>query len=193
MARTKEFDPDAATQRAMDIFWCGGYEATSLQDLLSGLGIGRGSFYDTFGSKRELYLRALDRYRERNAQALMVLLDEPGPVKPALRRMLTALAEDALGDPERRGCFMVNSAIELSSSDPEVARRAVETFRRIERALAVALRRAQAEGEIAADRDPTALARFLVTTIQGLRVMGKANPDRALLEDAIDTALSILG
>lgn len=192
MARTKEFDPDVATERAMHLFWCGGYEATSLQELLSGLGIGRGSFYDTFGSKRELYLRALDRYRERNAQALIVLLDEPGPVKAALRRMLTALAEDALGDPERRGCFMVNSAIELSSSDPEVARRAVETFRRIERALAVALRRAQAEGEIAADRDPTALARLLITTIQGLRVMGKANPDRALLEDAIDTALSIL-
>jgi TetR/AcrR family transcriptional repressor of nem operon len=88
VARTKEFDPDAAVSAAMELFWLKGYEATSIQDLVDHLGIGRQSLYATFGSKHELYLKALDRYRDSQASALIDTLATAEPVLPAVRDLL---------------------------------------------------------------------------------------------------------
>jgi TetR/AcrR family transcriptional repressor of nem operon len=107
MARTKEFDPDAAVDAAMRLFWARGYEATSIGDLVGALGIGRQSLYATFGNKQNLYALALDRYREINAALLLESLTEEGPLLPKLHGLLRAVADDALADPDRRGCFMV--------------------------------------------------------------------------------------
>ena len=192
MSRQKEFEVDEALGKAMELFWCRGYEATSLSDLLEHLGIGKGSFYNTFGSKHELYLRALDRYRSQMGDLLVAELGESGPVKPAIRGLLEAISEQDLGDLERRGCMVVNAATELVPRDAEAERRVVSNFVRLQDALRATISRGQSTGEIPADKDPAALARFLVTLIQGLRVVGKATCDRAALEDTIDVALETL-
>lgn len=192
MSREKEFDVDEALGRAMELFWCRGYEATSLSDLLERLGIGKGSFYNTFGSKHELYLRALDRYRGMMGDLLVSELEEAGPVKPSIKGLLESISEHDLGDPERRGCMVVNAATELVPHDPEAERRVVSNFVRLEDALRSAISRGQSTGEIPAEKDPAALARFLMTLIQGLRVVGKATCDRTALEDTIDVALEAL-
>lgn len=88
MARTKEFDPDAALQSALELFWRRGYEATSMADLVEHLGIGRASIYATFGNKHELYLKALDRYGESRDPALLDALSKPGPALPAVRAVV---------------------------------------------------------------------------------------------------------
>ena len=82
MTRTKEFDPDAALQRALELFWERGYEATSLADLVARLGIARASLYGTFGSKHDLFVKALDRYLEVRDSALVEELSRPGPAFP---------------------------------------------------------------------------------------------------------------
>ncbi|MEO3785260.1 TetR family transcriptional regulator [Actinocorallia sp. B10E7] len=191
MARTKEFDPDAVLRRAMELFWQKGYEATSMADLVEHLGIGRASIYATFGGKRELYLKAYDRYLESRPD-FIELLSQPGPVLPAVRTLVEGYAEEAAHDELRRGCFVVNTAVELAPHDKTLARRVEANWDFIETALTSALARARAQGELAADRDPRALARFLLTLMQGIRVIGKSSDDPARLRDAVEQALSVL-
>ncbi|MER5625767.1 TetR/AcrR family transcriptional regulator [Streptosporangium sp. NPDC002544] len=191
MARTKEFDPDAVLQRAMELFWEKGYEATSMTDLVEHLGIGRASLYATFGGKRELYLKAYDRYLE-NGVDFVDLLSQPGPVLPAVRALVERYAEEAAQDELRRGCLVVNTAVELAPHDQTLARRVEASWDFVEATLTSALARARAQGELAAEKNPRALARFLLTLMQGMRVIGKGSRDPARLRDTAEQALSVL-
>ncbi|MFF3255361.1 MULTISPECIES: TetR/AcrR family transcriptional regulator [Streptomycetaceae] len=190
MARTREFDLDQALDRAMDLFWRRGYAATSLQDLLTELSIGSGSLYAAFGSKDKLYARALERYCSQYAGGLVELLENADEIRPAVRAALTQMVEADLEDPER-GCLLVNAATERGD-DPGTVDRVAITLRLLESSLAAALEKARARGELSADKEPVALARFLTTFVQGLRVVGRARLGRAFVEDAVDTALRSL-
>lgn len=193
MMRTKAFDPDATLDRAMEFFWAHGYAAAGVDELLRHLGLSRSSLYATYGSKEELFRRALERYLEREARPALAALAEPGPVLPVLRRMLLRLADVERHDPERRGCMVVNTAMERIPADDASAATIRAHLAADVDVLAAALRRAQAQGEVGDDRDPVALARFLVTLIQGLRVVGKATADLDALRDTVDVALAAVG
>ncbi len=192
MARTKEFDPDAALQAALELFWRRGYEATSMADLVSHLGIARASIYATFGSKRELYAKALERYSEQHGPDIVVELSQPGPALPAVRAVVRRFADEAAADHERRGCFVTNTAIELAPHDAAMARRVGASWDSIETALTSALIRARAQGELPAGRDPRALARMLLVLLQGLRVIGRPTDQPGRLADAATQALALL-
>ncbi|MDP9864061.1 MULTISPECIES: TetR/AcrR family transcriptional regulator [Streptosporangium] len=192
MARTKEFDPDTALQAALELFWERGYEATSMADLVGHLGIGRASLYATFGGKHDLYLKALRRYLETREPSPVEMLSQPGAALPAVRRLVEFYAEDSIRDQRRRGCMIANAAGELLPGDDAVARFVDANWTALETALASALIRAQAQGELAADRDPRALARFLLVFLQGLRLTAKGMPDPARLRDAAAQALRVL-
>ncbi|MFF3337927.1 TetR/AcrR family transcriptional regulator [Streptomyces flavidovirens] len=193
MARTKEFDPDAALQAALELFWRRGYEATSMADLVDHLGIGRASIYATFGNKHELYLKALDRYADSRNPRLLGELSQPGPALPAVRAVLRRFAAEAASDKERlTGCFVTNTAAELAPHDDSAARRVEVSWEHMETLLHSALVRAQAQGELPEDRDPRALARMLLVLMQGLRVVGKASSDPARVRDAAEQALTLL-
>ncbi|MFJ6569551.1 TetR/AcrR family transcriptional regulator [Streptomyces sp. NPDC091292] len=193
MARTKEFDPDAALQSALELFWRRGYEATSMADLVDHLGIGRASIYATFGNKHELYLKAMDRYGETRDPRLIAELSQPGPVLPAVRALVRRFAaESAAPESRRHGCFITNTAAELAPHDPAAARRVEISWEHIETPLHAALVRAKAQGELPDDRDPRALARMLFVVMQGVRVVGKASGDPARVRDAAEQALALL-
>ncbi|MFJ5227934.1 TetR/AcrR family transcriptional regulator [Streptomyces sp. NPDC088400] len=193
MARTKEFDPDAALQSALELFWRRGYEATSMADLVEHLGIGRASIYATFGNKHELYLKAMDRYSEGRDPALLAELSQPGPALPAVRALVRRFASEAASPEDRlTGCLITNTAAELAPHDPAAARRVEISWDRIETPLHSALVRAQAQGELPEDRDPRALARMLLVLLQGVRIVGKASSDPARVRDAAEQALALL-
>ncbi|MFF2776550.1 TetR/AcrR family transcriptional regulator [Streptomyces sp. NPDC058052] len=193
MARTKEFDPEAALQAALDLFWARGYEATSMADLVEHLGIGRASIYATFGNKHELYLKALDRYLETRDPGLVEELSAPGPALPAVRALVRRFAAEATAERERlNGCFVTNSAAELAPRDPVVARRVELSWEQIETLLYAALTRARAQGELPEGRDPRTLSRMLLVLLQGIRVVGKASTDPARVRDAAEEALRLL-
>lgn len=180
MARPREFDTEAALERAMQAFWARGYKATSLDVLCTATGLSRSSLYAAFGGKRALLHRALERYEQEAVRRIRAALAQPLPVREAIAGFVDDLIERIVAGPGRAGCFIGNCAAELAG-DRATAARVRRSLANIEAAFRAGLARAQASGEIAADADIDSLARFLVSGIQGLRLVGKANPDRAVL------------
>jgi TetR/AcrR family transcriptional repressor of nem operon len=192
VARTKEFEPDRALDSAMDLFWRQGYEATSVHDLLAEMGIGRGSMYDTFGDKHTLFLAALDRFEETRVSRADGILASSASAVEGIRRLFETTIEGLVSYEPRRGCLLANTAVELAPHDEEVAGRISRYVRRTEDAFERALVRGRAAGEVPANKDPKALARFLVSTLHGVRVLARAGVDRAVLDDSVRTALEVL-
>jgi TetR/AcrR family transcriptional repressor of nem operon len=188
MARPREFDEEEVLDRAVDVFWNCGYEATSIEDLTTALGIRRASLYNAFGDKHTLYLAALDRYRAGGLTGMQDALRDADPVLPAIRALLDGVVAESCGD-DRRGCFVVNAVTERAGSDPEVLSRATDSFTRIEGLLRRALERAQDAGELAADASPRMLARFIATQVNGLRVLARAGGSRAAARDVVEIAM----
>jgi TetR/AcrR family transcriptional repressor of nem operon len=192
MARPREFERDVVLDRAMQVFWSKGYEATSIQHLLDRMGIQRGSLYDTFGDKRALFFAAIDRYDRVVTAKLVAVLEEPRSGKDAIRRFFRLKVEAALERGRPRGCLVTNSASELGSRDRGAASRVGAALTKIEAAFHRAVVRAQKAGEIDPARNPRALARFLTSSAQGLSVMAKASPHRAVLGDIVNVILAAL-
>lgn len=190
--RPREFDADLALDEAMALFWERGYEATSVQVLTDRLGIARGSLYAAFGDKQSLYQQALSRYRDVEGARWYDRLATPGPVLPTVRALLLALADEACEGPRRRGCFIVNAIAERVPADADTTRQVAAQLARIEEALYGALRRAQHDGEVPLDRDVRTLARFLTSSIQGLRLVAKATGDRASLHAVVEATMHAL-
>ena len=187
--RPRSFDPEAAVERAMGVFWSRGYHATALPDLLRATKLSRGSLYAAFGDKHALFLRALDRYV---ADALARMDIEFGPrVAPVdgLRTYLAGYVDRTSGANGRRGCLLVATAMELAGRDAEVDRRIASFFKAMEAKAAGALARAKAAGELAAGVEPASAARILVCFVEGLRVIGKTGPTRATSQATVDALL----
>lgn len=184
MARPRLFEEERAVDAAMRVFWRQGYEATSTSDLCAATGLGRGSVYNTFNSKRELFDKALDRYTaERNA-GLAVLLATDEPVKERIRRYLTAmLDEEALGD----GCLVVNTLIELAPREPAIAARLRADYDERLAMMRDALEVAQRAGELDDEASAEELAHLVLGTVTAIRVMARGGADRSTLE-AMTTA-----
>ncbi|TNE36585.1 MAG: TetR/AcrR family transcriptional regulator [Alphaproteobacteria bacterium] len=191
MARTKCFNREEALKKAMQAFWSKGYEATSVQDLVDCMGINRGSLYDTFGDKHKLFLEALDQYGT-GSQVRLDMLCQDGDPREILTKFLYVFMQKQVADPMRRGCFMTNAAVELSSRDNECAERIRVFFEEMEARLKDLIARGQREGVFTAKRDADSLAAFFVGVMQGMRVIGKVNPNEAVLRPMADVALTVL-
>ena len=184
MARPREFDPDAVLEQATRVFWTRGFENTSLDDLCAATGLNRSSLYAAFGDKRDLYLKSLARYEHGSAARIAAAL-EGKPIREGLADFLDGLIDSIVQGPGRRGCFIGNCAAEMARLDNTAAARVKKSLQRIEETFFAALER----GDLP---NPRALARFITAGVQGLRLFGKANPDRAALEDVATTMLQCL-
>lgn len=192
MPRQKEFNPADAIEKAMQVFWHKGYGATSMEDLLTAMNLNRGSLYDTFGDKRQLFMKVIDRYCTTFVGSNFSLLDQPSPALQTLRRFIRGMIEGGLADPQRRGCLIANTIMELAPHEQDIAEKVCQAMQMGEDAFLKILARAKEQGELAKDKDPRALARFLVTMMQGTIVMIKAGASAATVKQTAETALSIL-
>ncbi len=190
MARKKEFEPDEVLERAMEIFWKKGYEATSMQDLVEHMGISRGSMYETFGGKKELFSAALDRYAGLAFENGIQNLKLSATPLDAIEQLLLHTVDTQLNP--TGGCMLTNTACELAPRDPQVLQNVSSTLSRFENALHGALKKAQKQGELAQDKNPRALARHIVATVQGLAVVGRTRPKRAAMIDVVESLMSLL-
>jgi TetR/AcrR family transcriptional repressor of nem operon len=192
MARPKEFAEGDALERALDLFWQHGYQGIGLSELLRGMGIARQSLYDTFGSKRGLFIRAIQHYRDtRLASALALLERERSPTRNV--KDVVRFFERLALDKRARGCLVANSLVELGSGDAELHALLRDTLGLLEAGLERALRRAQRAGELSRRRSPRALARALTNALVGMAVTGKLAPGRAAVEDVYAGTLAMLG
>ncbi len=191
MARTKEFDPDAALDLALDLFWRRGYEGTSLRDLLEGMDISRQSLYDTFGDKRSLFLKVLARYEKLAMDGLIRHLEGQRTLA-AIRGFCEYFMSEIVHDTDRGSCLMASTAIEVGRADPEIQATVKAYFTRVEAAMHAALVSATEAGEIGPDRDLRGFARHLVNALHGLGIMGRAGASRPALRQMLNVALSVL-
>ncbi|KUL34088.1 TetR family transcriptional regulator [Streptomyces sp. NRRL F-4489] len=192
MGRPKQFDPDDAVEQAMQVFWRKGYAATTPQDLVDALGIGKGSLYNAFGSKHALFEKALARYRDSQARALVELLEGSGPVKERLREVLWMLAGMDLADPNRRGCFAVNTAAELAGADEAATDLVRRMFDRTEEAFRAVVEEGQRSGEIAPGRDARAIGSLLLSATVGLRLLARVAEGPERLARIVDATIDAL-
>ena len=192
MPRPKQFDPDQALRRAMELFWEKGYEATSVQDLVDSMGINRFSLYGAFGSKHDLFIASLDRYSDEVVTDGLAGLEGAEEGIPAIRRYFEAKLGSFVSESRPMGCLMTNSAVEMAPHDSEAGAKVSAHLKRMENAFYRQLLSAQADGELKNGQNPRDLARYLTGAAQGLGVMMMAGQDRRALRAYVDTILSAL-
>ncbi|WP_158895079.1 TetR/AcrR family transcriptional regulator [Amycolatopsis anabasis] len=192
MSRVREFDTDAVVQKAMEVFWWRGFEATSIQDLVEATGIGRGSLYAAFGSKHGLYELALQRYVQQTTDATRRALAKRVPVRQVMRDLLLGRVDDALEEPGRPGCLLVMAITERVPHDATTNRIVRDAITALQDSFCATLYMARSMGELPAEADVPALSNFLVTMIQGLRVMSAVCPDQPMLSQVVDIALAAI-
>lgn len=173
----------------MQVFWASGYEATSLQNLLDAMDLSKSSFYQAFGGKRPLFERCLRRYRENMAAAMLESLNQAASGRHFIKDMLSSVASEACSGEKPRGCLVMNTANEFAQGDPTVAEWVAQGVDRFTAVFKAAVQRAQKEGTIAADKDPDVLARFLVSSMSGLKTMVKAGIGGEEIKRIIQIAL----
>jgi len=145
---SKQFDPDVALEQARDVFWRLGFAGTSLSELEATLGIGRKSLYDTFGSKRELYLRSLEHYTDTVIQQICRGLDDPrNEPMENLERVLGRLQKHH-GSPDSLGCLLGVAMAQADSGDPELTALLRGYLRRLELAFEGTIQDGQNEGSV---------------------------------------------
>ena len=192
MARTKDFDEDEVLKKAVNLFWLKGYNATSMQDLVDGLGISRSSLYDTYGDKHTLFIKALETYQRENSGPICNIVNSDLPAKEAVRKLLAMIIGELVSDQNHKGCFMVNAEVEVAPHDPEVSKLICANDQQIEDALYLLIKKGQEKGEVKSTEDARALARFTFNTVKGIRVTAKSINDKAVFEDINKMTLSVL-
>ncbi len=192
MGRPRTFDDETALDAAIQCFWHRGYEATSVRELSASMGICGTSLYNAFGGKRALFVKALEHYLDRSTRARIRRLETSLPPKEAVRAFIAEIIERSLADRDRRGCFLINSALEVAPHDGELGAAIAARLGEIEDFFHRAIAAAQAAGDVPPSRSARDLARLLLGVLLSVRVLARAKPDRDLLEGVARPALALL-
>jgi TetR/AcrR family transcriptional regulator, transcriptional repressor for nem operon len=190
--RPREFDADQALDKAIGTFSENGYHATSLGQLTAAMEIAEGSLYKAFHDKRGVFLAAFERYVILRSERLARELAGARKGRGKVRAVLAVYAEYSHGKSGRRGCFVVGSAVDLASSDPEMAKRVATVLASQERRLVEFIREGQEDGSVSSRVDAAITARLLLCVVQGMRVLGKTGRSREEMASLVDGALKLL-
>ncbi len=189
---SKSFDPDEALETARNVFWRKGYAGTAISELESALGVGRKSLYDTFGSKRELYLRSLEQYTDTVIQRICRGLEDPRntPIEN-LERVLDRLQQHH-GSPDSLGCLLGVAMAQTGSKDAELAELLRGYLRRLEQAFERTIRKAQHDDAVGEDVRAKDVARNLVALTQGMALIGRVTDTPTVQRSIVRAALRVL-
>jgi TetR/AcrR family transcriptional regulator, transcriptional repressor for nem operon len=190
--RPREFVLEDVLDKAIVVFSEFGYPATSLGKLTAAIGLTEGSIYKAFEDKRALFLAALERYVELRTAGLEQALSGAPTGFEKVRAVLELYVSYSHGAAGRRGCLVVGSAVDLASSDPEIAKRVDLIFKMHEKRLVNCVRQGQEDGSIRTDLDAKSVGRLLVCVLQGMRVLGKAGRSREDMAGPVEQALKLL-
>lgn len=176
----------------MELFWEKGFHATSIQDLVSHLGINRASIYDTYGDKTTLFDRAFENYRNLSFESLQHILNSEGDVKKGFRKLFQLVIDDVKTGNCSKGCFVVNTITELVPGDSMLQEKLIENSKKTEAFFATYIRNGIDNGTLTTTKNPETMAFALFTLFSGLRVMAKVEQDIEKLNETIDVGLTIL-
>ncbi|NWA26406.1 TetR/AcrR family transcriptional regulator [Pseudomonas gingeri] len=192
MARPREFDEAVAVEAAIRCFWSRGYAATSVRDLALAMGITGASLYNAFGDKRALFGLALDHYIKRGFCERSARLEQQLPPREAILTFFNEIIELSLGDPEHKGCFIVNAALEVAPHDPEFKALLATVQEGMESFFLRCISAGQVQGSITTAQPADDLARLCLGVLMGLRVLARSRPERELLEGLVRPVFVLL-
>ncbi|MFD1134699.1 TetR/AcrR family transcriptional regulator [Paenibacillus urinalis] len=192
MARNKEFDTTIVLHKAMEVFGHYGYAGTSLQILLDGLGIARQSLYDTYGTKRDLFIKAVKYYVNEKSSSVVAYLEQSADVKEAINHIFETIVEALTDEKRRNECFILNSAIDQIPHDHEIAEIFVQDKLLLEQAIYEALIRGQKQGEFNPNVDLRELAAYLYHARYALTQSAKMTKDPIVIKQIAKITLDIL-
>ncbi len=192
MARVKAFDEDQAIDAAVDRFWAHGYEATSVRDLADCMGIGGASLYNAYGDKRALFKQSLERYANRSMRARVARMEERHGPAAAIRAFLAEIVDRSVKDRERKGCLLVNSALDVAPHDAELSRIVAGYLGEIRAFFRRNLEAARRRGEVARAIDVDAVSDHLLGVVLGIRVLARTGANRRTLDAVAHPALKLL-
>ncbi|MCR8560235.1 TetR/AcrR family transcriptional regulator [Mucilaginibacter sp. BJC16-A38] len=192
MARPKEFDEDELLEKAVNLFWKKGYHATSAQDLVDALGINRSSLYNTYTDKKTLFTKSLKQYQLKQTNAMIAMLGKADDAKKVLKQIFTDLIQESADDTFLKGCFMVNTAVELAGIDAEIGDIVNKNNKSVEDALTKIIEKGQHDGQFSTKNDARTYARFIFGNITAIKVAARSGTPKETLEDMAEIALSAL-
>ena len=192
MARPREFDEAAVLDAAIERFWQRGYEATSVRDLADEMNIAGASLYNAFGDKRSLYERALNRYLDQTFRERIRRLEPSLPPGEAIVVFLQEIIKRSLTDKQRRGCMLVNSAIESAPHDSKYLEIVAIFLDEVERFFFRCVTKGQRNGSITKAHSAEDLSKSLLGILLGIRVLARVRPERKLLEGLVRPVFGLL-
>jgi TetR/AcrR family transcriptional repressor of nem operon len=192
MARPREFDETTVLEAAMNCFWAQGFEQTTVRDLAERMGITGASLYNAFGDKRSLYRQAFVHYLAQTVRDRVARLEKLQPLA-AIRTFFDEIIERSVDDEQRRGCMLVNAALELAPYDPEIQQLVAEEMIFIAAFFHRCVAAGQKDSSIVSTRSAEELANLLLSVLLGIRVLARTRPQREVLEGAANGVLAMLG
>jgi TetR/AcrR family transcriptional repressor of nem operon len=193
MARPRQFNEEDALEAALGCFWRHGYEATTIRMLTRATGLTSASLYNAFGDKRGLFERALDHYVATGFAARAKRLERDLPPRDAILTFFHEMVALSLDDPERKGCLVVNSALDIAPRDPDLQRAIEVVLMDMEGFFLRRVTAAQEDGSLSTRHRPADLARLLLTLLLGLRVLARVRPDADQFQGALRPVRDLLG
>lgn len=192
MGRLKAFDETRALDAAVDCFWSRGYEATSIRDLADAMRIGGASLYNAYGDKRALFARSLQRYAERSMRERIARLEANHQPKEAIRAFLAEIIDRSIKDPDRKGCLLVNSALDVAPHDAEIGKVVAGYLDELRAFFRRNIEAARAAGQVPRTIDAEDVSGHLLGVLAGIRVLARTGAKRKLLEAVARPALDLL-
>ena len=183
----KQFDPTEALEKAMHVFWQHGYAGSSMSQLMTEMRIGKKSLYDTFGNKRELFLKSLDLYGKQSLDRVREILNREGSPLGNLKALFRSYKQD-----ECRGCFLGTNMADFDLEDPQVSKRFCQHLKNFEKALEETLLRAQQAGEVNPELDAGRLSCLLSCLGQGTALVGRVGQCSQRQQDALKAVFELL-
>lgn len=190
--RPRKFQNQSILNVALNTFWVNGYNACTTAKLCETTGLGKGSLYNAYGNKHKLYKQALQYYCEQSFRKQQELLRGTKPAKEKVRILMESAINDDLNDMNRKGCFALNTAIEIGNNDSEIADIVKAHFDCLEKELLHIIEQGQQSGEIVSQRPSLELARLVRSSFYGLRVLCKVEPNKSTLMDIVKGTLATL-
>ena len=192
MARKKDFDEDELLGKAAELFWRKGYNGTSAQDLVDCLNINRSSLYNTYTDKRTLFKKSLSLYQTQQTGAMLSMLAKATDPEATVKQIFDGLIKESIEDHLLKGCFMVNTAVELAGQDKEIGDMVNNNNMSVENALAKLIEQGQQQGQFGTQKTARTLARFVFANITGIKVAARTGADEQTLRDIADVAIAAL-
>ncbi len=192
MARLKAFDEDRALDAAVDCFWLRGYEATSVRDLAGAMGIGGTSLYNAYGDKRALFSRSLERYAQRSMRERIARMEAGHRPKEAILAFIAEIIDRSLKDPDRKGCLLVNSALDVAPHDAEIGKVVAGYLDELRAFFRRNIEAARKAGQVPRQIEAEEISGHLLGVLLGIRVLARTGARRKLLEAVARPALDLL-